>query len=113
MIQEAEAEAGVRVVIPPHIVLLGGVIHVVCQSHILGRRTAALVLIGGYIGAEAQCTQAIPSDGLLGATSLGHLDADVVALGAGFAQVANAAPVELFRAAGRGRGAAIAPDSST
>lgn len=113
MIEEAKAEGCVREIVALHVVLLDRVIDVVRQSQVLGCGTAALVFVRGYVCAEAQGTEAVACDGLLGATSFGHLDADVVALGALFAQEANAAPVELLGAAGCGRSAAITPNGST
>lgn len=46
----------------------------------------------------------------LTALPLDHLHADVVVLRTGFAEVADAAPVELIAAAGCGRRATVAPD---
>lgn len=64
MVKEAEAERGVREVVPLDVVLLDGVVYIVRQSYILGGGTATLVLVGGNVGAEVEGAQAFARDGL-------------------------------------------------
>jgi len=71
VIQEAEAELGVREVVPFHVVLLDRVVDVVRQLFIMGGGTTALVLVGGNVLAEAQGAEAIASDSFLGCNGLG------------------------------------------
>lgn len=115
MIEEAEAELGRVEVITPNVQLRDAVVeHVVRQSHVLGRLAASLVVVGRHIGAEAaERAQAVARDRHRGALAFGHLHADVVVLRTRRAPVADAAPVEVVRTAGRSRRAAVAPDGRT
>lgn len=115
MIEEAEAELGRIEVVAPNVQLRDGVVeHVVRQPDVLGRLAAALVVVGRHIGAEAaERAEAVACDRHRGALALGQLHADVVVLRARRAPVSDAAPVEVVRAAGRRRRAAVAPDGRT
>lgn len=113
MVEEAETERCFREEVTLHIVLLDRVVDVMGQAHILGGRATALVLISWDVGAEIKSAEAIPCYCLLGATTLRHLDADVVALGTLLAQETNSAPVEIVGTAGRCGGAAITPNGGT
>lgn len=113
MVEEAETEGCVSEVVALHVVLLDRVIDVVGQAQILCCRPTAFVLVSGNVCAKAERTETVAGYGLLGAASLGHFHANVVALGTLFAQEADAAPVEVVGAAGRGGSAAITPNCST
>lgn len=113
MVKEAEAERGVREVVPLDVVLLDGVVYIVRQSYILGGGTATLVLVGGNVGAEVEGAQAFARDGLPSSSSLSNFDADVIRLRALLAQESYAPPVKRLTASGGGRGAAVAPNGRT
>jgi len=128
VIQEAEAEFGVREVVPFHIVLLDRVVDVVRQLFIMGGGTTALVLVGGNVLAEAQGAEAIASDSFLGcngltlrsrdkykeilltAALLDQLDADIVWLWAVLAQESYSPPVKILSTSRSRRSTAVAPN---
>lgn len=115
MIQEAETVFGLVEMVAPNVQLIDRIVeHVVGQLLVFGRRPAALVMVGRLIGAERpKRAEAVACDRHLGAFAFRHLDADVVVLRTRVAPVADAAPVEVVRTAGRCRCAAVAPDGRT
>lgn len=66
MIQEAETERRLAEVVPPHVQLLNGIVHVMCQLGVVRPRPTSLVLVRRDVRPEAlQRAEAVPGDGFL------------------------------------------------
>ena len=88
MVKVAEAEGRVIVVIPLRVQLFNAIERELAQLNVLRGGSAALILIGGDIGAESlHVGKAVPSDHDFGPFAFDDFDAAIVGLGTRLAPV--------------------------